>query len=92
MLRVAVLAALAVCGVQAGYLKDFKNEGATKNKIVKVFQFPRVNLVIAHDPIPASIQRCRDSGRLAQGAGRRVLRQTLKNVIILLGRNWRHEP
>lgn len=50
MLRVAVFAALAVCGVQAGYLKDFKNEGATKNKIVKVFQFPRVNLVSAHDP------------------------------------------
>ena len=47
MLRVSLLA-LAVYSAQAGYLADFKNEGADKNKIVKVFQFPAVNLVSSY--------------------------------------------
>jgi hypothetical protein len=44
MLRVVVLAGLAVCG-QAGYLADLPNEGASKNRIVKVVQFPKISMV-----------------------------------------------
>ena len=44
MLRVAVLAALAVCS-QAGYLAGLPHEGSAKNKIVKVVQFPKISLV-----------------------------------------------
>ena len=44
-LRIVWLVAALAVSVQAGWLSDLPNEPAKKNRIVKVFQFPKTMLV-----------------------------------------------